>query len=49
MPQKAIRLKPNVLAAMALFRGESSCEDSVLSEREKTLEVSIHALLRLET
>ena len=49
MPQKAIRLKPNVLAAMALFRGESGCEvtsDSILSEREETLEVSIHVPLR---
>ena len=40
----------DVLAAMALFRGKSGCEvtpDSVLSEREETLEVSIHAPLRL--
>ena len=52
MPQRAIRLKPSVLAAMVLFGGESGCEvtsDSVLSEREETLEVSIHAPLRLET
>ena len=54
MPQKAIRLKPNVLVAMALFRlrGESGCEvtsDSVLSERKETLELSIHAPLHLET
>ena len=40
----------DVLAAMALFRGKSGCEvtsDSVLSGREETLEVSIHAPLRL--
>ena len=54
MPQKAICLNPSVLAAMALSRGESGCEvtsDSVglLSEREESLEVSIHAPLCLET
>ena len=49
MPQKAIRLKPNVLAAMALIGGESGCEVTSNSVFEETVEVSIHAPLRLET